>query len=166
MSSEAESQYLTKGRAFVREAVSSLNLPDWENGRLYETTDEQIAVLDGRKSGRESRRDAANALHELANQRVIQSFGLPDDWKSILGTYLKAWVYGSNPHTLIDVGLLLTSAKEFEFAMRSYRVAELYVVEIEQSGSVLDKEWMVMGKLNETLQDLIAGLEKRPPPSA
>jgi hypothetical protein len=69
---------------------------------------------------------AAEALRNLADDSSAWSESLPDNWKFWASTYLKSWVSGLDPVTLLKLGYLLIKAEEIDLAKQAFAVVLLF----------------------------------------
>ena len=127
-----EKPYVDGGMHLLAKLVQSLRLDDWPNYLLNYTAAEQEAIVKQLNEFQQianeevggqalfhpevvepiGRAQAAQALHHLARAGWIFSDDseLPEDWKALVSTYLKAWAGGLDPMCLLEMADLLIRA--------------------------------------------------------
>ncbi len=123
-------RYPDAGMTLTLKLIGTLGLKDWQNG-LPSYTPEEIDAIDREITNFQSlaneeiggkavfhpdavdgisRHLAATALEGMAGRGWRWSEELPENWKKVCSTYLKAWASKMNPSLLLDMAGLLAKA--------------------------------------------------------
>jgi hypothetical protein len=122
--------YVDWGMQFTLSLIGTFGLRDWQDG-LPNYSNEETAEIERALANFQSIADRelggkalfhpdavseiqqpliAGALEELAGRNWKWADCLPDNWKEICSTYLKAWACNLNPSALLDLAELLSKA--------------------------------------------------------
>jgi len=171
--------YVDAGMALSFKLCRSLDLADWNEGLPTYTQEEQEAIdrhlsmfqtMANREMGDEAafhpdvapviqRHVAGQALEDLAatQWRLIRdSAEVPASWKTLVSTFLKAWVAQLNPQILLELGEVLVKAKHKDQAKEVFHAVLLFPTYAKTLWGKDDAELLqgIIGQAKEALKRL------------
>ena len=139
--------YIDSGLNFIKKLTHSIPLPDWQEGHPGYTESEKEAMTlcysqfermtdsVARESGAAHMAfhpDVVETVQRMLDEIGLKNYAdgewkyidsLPNDWRKILSTYLKALMCNRNPLLFLDIGELLVRAGRTDDAREAAMVA-------------------------------------------